>query len=155
MSIEAHRCNVAGCKGFVLFENADFDFNNIPVNKRVGCYAFANPTCSECGKEFLVVPHYMVIDVKDKDSSSYEELESACITDWQKREKARKFEGEIDPYTRIQLFLIQREYTYTVNDVVSEYLQYQEKKCYLSYSMKDCISNLDSEIRALLDSIPN
>lgn len=150
MAIEAHRCNAAGCKGFVVFENADFDFKDMPVDKNTGCYAFDNPSCSECGKEYLVVPHYIVIDVKDKDLGDYEELESACITEWERREKERQYEAETDPHTRIQLFLTQRNYTYSVADVISEYLKFQEHNCYLSHSMKDCISNLEGEIRALI-----
>ncbi|MGG4500415.1 hypothetical protein, partial [Paenibacillus polymyxa] len=93
MSIEAHRCNAAGCKGFVLFENADFDFKDIPTDEKRGVYAFGHPTCSECGKEFLIVPHYVVIDVKSDDFSDSEQIESACITAWEKREKERKYEA--------------------------------------------------------------
>ncbi|MFF2532396.1 hypothetical protein ACFVS2_26140 [Brevibacillus sp. NPDC058079] len=150
MSVEAHRCNVKECKGFVLFENADFDFTNKPLDEKIGCYVFAKPTCSECGKEYLVVPHYVVIDVKDNDVGSFDQLESACMTDWERRERERKFESETDPHTRIQMFLIQRGYTYTVAEVTSEYLKYQKEKCYLSHSMKECISNLESEIKSLL-----
>ncbi|XKK29819.1 hypothetical protein HFP64_00055 [Bacillus sp. AC79A.1] len=28
MAIEAHKCNVKGCNGLVVFENADFDLQN-------------------------------------------------------------------------------------------------------------------------------
>ncbi|HDX9577657.1 TPA: hypothetical protein ROX88_001154 [Bacillus pseudomycoides] len=80
MAIEAHKCNVKGCKGFVAFENADFDLQN-PDTIR-GVYAFANPTCNVCGKEFLVVPSYSVIDF-DEETQEFVEIESACITEWQ------------------------------------------------------------------------
>lgn len=87
MSIEAHHCNQPNCKGFILFENADFDFKDIATNEKYGCYAFDNPTCSECGKDFLVVPHYMVIDIKDNATGDFEQVESACITAYEKRER--------------------------------------------------------------------
>lgn len=37
MAIEAHKCNVKGCNGFVVFENADFDLQNPDTIK--GVYA--------------------------------------------------------------------------------------------------------------------
>jgi hypothetical protein len=87
MSIEAHRCNQEGCNGFVVFDNADFDFKNIPTNKEVGCYSFDEPTCNVCGKEFLVIPYYMVVEIKDKDFGEYEELESCCMTEVEKQKR--------------------------------------------------------------------
>lgn len=36
MSIEAHHCNVPGCKGFVVFENADFDFKDMRTDEKEG-----------------------------------------------------------------------------------------------------------------------
>ncbi|MBP1967138.1 hypothetical protein [Paenibacillus aceris] len=36
------------------------------TDEKYGCYAFDRPHCSECGKEFLVIPYHIVIDVKDK-----------------------------------------------------------------------------------------
>lgn len=91
MAIEAHRCNQERCNGFVVFENADFDFNNMPVDKNTGLYAFDNPKCRSCGKEFLVIPHYIVVEIKDKDLGEYEELESACITEYEKSRVGAKW----------------------------------------------------------------
>lgn len=145
MSIEAHKCNVPGCKGYVVFENADFDFKDMPTDEKTGVYAFANPKCSECDKEFLVVPHYVVIDY-----GAEEIIDSACITAFERREKERKFEVETNPALRINLFLENRGYTYSAHEVIAEYSRYQETGCYLSHSMKDCISNLEDDIRALL-----
>ncbi|WP_083835494.1 hypothetical protein [Paenibacillus dendritiformis] len=101
MSIEAHRCNSPGCKGFVVFDNADFDFKDIPTDKECGCYAFTRPSCSECGKEYLVIPYYIVIDVKDKELAEYEVLESACMSAYEKRERERKFNNETDPSLQV------------------------------------------------------
>lgn len=90
MSIEAHKCNQPGCKGFVVFENADFDLKDIPMDDKYGCYAFDRPYCSECGKEFLVIPYYIVIDPKDKELGDYEQLDSACMTQFERRQRERK-----------------------------------------------------------------
>lgn len=96
MAIEAHKCNAPDCKGFVLFENADFDFEDMQLDDKHGCYAFDRPHCSECGKEFLVVPHYIVIDVIGSPSVDFEQIESACITQFDRRERERKYEAETD-----------------------------------------------------------
>ncbi|EPD81353.1 hypothetical protein [Paenibacillus sp. HGH0039] len=87
MSIEAHKCNKQGCKGFVVFENADFDLRDVPMDEKYRCYAFDRPHCSECGKEFLVVPHYIVIEVTDKDFGDWEQIESACYTEYERRQR--------------------------------------------------------------------
>lgn len=150
MSIEAHKCNVEGCKGFVVFENADFDFKDIQTDKDSGFYAFCKPHCSECGKRFLVVPHYTVIDIIDKDAGDFEELDSTCITKYEKRQKERKYEAETDPSLRIMNYLMECGYTYSVSEVLAEYSRHQELNCYVSFTMKDCFKNLESEIRSLL-----
>lgn len=80
MAIEAHKCNVKGCNGLVVFENADFDLQNPDIIK--GVHALDAPTCNVCGKEFLVVPSYSVIDF-DTETQEFEEIEQACITEWQ------------------------------------------------------------------------
>ncbi|OLR26035.1 hypothetical protein [Bacillus cereus] len=80
MAVEAHRCNVQGCKGLVVFENADFDLQNPGTIK--GVYALDDPTCNVCGKEFLVVPSYSVIDF-DEETGDFEEIEPACMIEWQ------------------------------------------------------------------------
>jgi hypothetical protein len=87
MAIEAHKCNVEGCKGFVTFENADFDLQDIPIDDKYRCYSFGRPTCSECGKEFLIIPYYIVIDVEDGHGYEYEQLDSACMTEVEKRQR--------------------------------------------------------------------
>lgn len=78
MAIEAHRCNVKGCNGLVVFENADYDLQNPDTFK--GVYVFDDPSCNVCGKEFLVVPSYAVIDF-DEEKGDFEEIESACNTE--------------------------------------------------------------------------
>jgi len=151
MSIEAHRCNAKGCKGFVVFENADFDFKDMRVDEKYGFYAFDRPHCSECGKEFVVVPHYIVIDVIDKELGEYDQLDSSCMTAFDKRQRELKFDHETNPHMRIMMFLTERGYTYSVSDVVAEYSKYQEENCYLSHSMKDCITNLENDLKQLLE----
>ena len=85
MSIEAHKCNVDGCKGFIVFENADFDFKNLQTGES-RYYEFDDPTCTECEKQFLVVPHYAVIAI-DENGDIEEGIESACITEYEKHRK--------------------------------------------------------------------
>lgn len=148
MSIEAHHCNVEGCKGFVVFENADFDFNDIPTDFKTGLHAFSDPKCSECGKEYLVVPHYAVIDVKTD-----EIIKSACITEYERREKERKYDAETDASLRIMNYIIRCGYTYTVSEVIAEYSRYKETGCYLSHTMKDCVRNLKDELEEMLAAV--
>ncbi|MED3580346.1 hypothetical protein P4501_21785 [Bacillus thuringiensis] len=50
MAIEAHKCNVIGCSGLVVFENADFDFHNPETIK--GVYAFDNLLVTFVEKSF-------------------------------------------------------------------------------------------------------
>lgn len=83
MSIEAHKCNVPSCKGYVVFENADFDLKDIPVNSDIGAYAFDDPICNECGKTFYVVPHYIVM------YADYDTLDSACMSAVELRNKEK------------------------------------------------------------------
>ncbi|MEB9614020.1 hypothetical protein P4J23_29115 [Bacillus cereus] len=80
MAIEAHRFNAKGCNGLVIFENADYDLQNSDTIK--GVYAFDDSSCNVCGKEFLVVLSYAVIDF-DEEKGDFEEIESACITERQ------------------------------------------------------------------------
>lgn len=146
MSIEAHKCNVRGCKGFIVFENADFDFDNPPVVD--GMYEFASPACSECRKRYKVVPHYSVISVDE--NGNIEEVESACISAWEKRCNELLYESEVDPHRKIQLFINQRGYTYSVLDVLDGYTRQKFGKCYVSHTMKDCISHLENELEELI-----
>lgn len=81
MAYEAQKCNEVNCKGFVVFENADFDFNNLEVGESGFCQ-FDNPICTECGKQYYVVPHYVVIGEGED-----EPIQTACITEWERREK--------------------------------------------------------------------
>lgn len=84
MSVEAHKCNVAGCKGFIVFENADFNYNNPPTVD--GMYEFDDPTCTECGKEYKVVPYHVVIAI-DEHGDVEDDIESVCITAYERRRK--------------------------------------------------------------------
>jgi hypothetical protein len=66
--------------------------------------------------------------------------------------KRLKWVMETDPLMKIQLFLIDRGYAYSSRDVIAEYSKYQEFKCYVSSSMKDCFQYLEEAIKILLDS---
>lgn len=87
MAFEAHKCNEPNCKGFIVFENADFDFNNLQTGDS-GFYEFTSPKCRECGKQYHVVPHYTVISIGKH--GDCEDVRSACITEFERREKEIK-----------------------------------------------------------------
>lgn len=46
-------------------------------------------------------------------------------------------------------FVATREYTYTVNQVVDNYLKYYKNGSYISHSMKDCVQHLVTELEVL------
>lgn len=145
MAFEAWKCVDKDCKGFVVFDNADFDFNNIPILD--GIYAFDDPSCTECGKQYKVVPHYTVITAEDE----FEEASSTCITKFEKREQERKFENETVPYFKVEKFIQLRGYSYSVDSVMNGYRAKQRGE-YISYTMKDCVENLEKELQELVGS---
>lgn len=55
-----------------------------------------------------------------------------------------------EPYVRVIRFLQQRKYSYTVTDVLNGYQQ-KENGYYISHTMKDCVTNLETEIKELLE----
>lgn len=83
MSIQAHRCNQVGCNGFILFDNADFDYK-AAVNKD---YTLDRPTCDTCGKEFMVVVSHVLIEFDEEKHELVDELHECG---YQEFEKARK-----------------------------------------------------------------
>lgn len=85
--VEAWKCDASNCKGFVVFENADFDFNEVGLID--GKHAFTKRQCSECKKEYLVVPHYTVVSNSDDPVA----IEPACITEFEQRDKEFKEKG--------------------------------------------------------------
>lgn len=56
------------------------------------------------------------------------------------RERARQ---------NVERFIAKRDYTYTVDQVVENYLKYYKKGCYISHSMKDCVKHLKAELEVL------
>lgn len=85
--VEAWKCDAPNCEGFVVFENADFDFTEVELID--GKYAFTAPHCSECKKQYLVVPHYIVVSNTDDPVA----IKPVCITEFQKRDKELKKKG--------------------------------------------------------------
>ena len=146
MAFEVYKCVEKDCKGYIVFDNADFDFNDIPVVN--GKYEFASTHCSECGKEYKVVPHYSVI-LLDK-NGDFDEAENVCITAYEKREIERDFEKETDPYEKVKKFINMRGYTYSVKDVIEGYMN-KKQGFYISYTMNDCVNNLEKELMSLVD----
>lgn len=87
-----------------------------------------------------------------------DEQKEAMETAYECMEKVEELEGfkeqlekiEKYPYVRIINFLEKRKYSYTVTDVVNGFQQ-KESGCYISHTMKDCVKNLESEIKELLE----
>lgn len=55
-----------------------------------------------------------------------------------------------NPHTRMQLYILEKGYTYSVSDILKSYLDYDQKGYYVSQNMKDCIADLEDEIKELL-----
>ncbi|WP_161487898.1 hypothetical protein [Paenibacillus glacialis] len=51
------------------------------------------------------------------------------MTAFEKREKERKFELEVDSALKIDYFLEDRGYTYSAHEVIAEYSRFQETRC--------------------------
>lgn len=86
MSVEAWKCNQPDCKGYVVFENADFDIKDLEIIH--GYYAHTDAKCTECEKIYIVVPTYTVANPEEEDNY----LESVCMTEFDKRSKELKGE---------------------------------------------------------------
>lgn len=144
MAIVAWKCVVPNCKGHIVFDDADFDFSKVKTLK--GAYAFYDPHCSECKKEYLVVPHYTVIT--DEEDGDFTEATSTCITEYEKRKREIDFESETSPYDKVRKFIALRGYTYSV-EAVKEGYRDKQLGVYISYTMKDCVEHLENELKML------
>jgi len=84
MSVGVMRCNKEGCNGLVLYEDADYDFRRAI---RDGDWTLDDDlVCDACGRKFkAVITHTYIWE--DEENDDYEELESACITEWEKKHK--------------------------------------------------------------------
>lgn len=49
----------------------------------------------------------------------------------------------------VEGFIAQHSYTYTVDQVIDGYLNYYKQGFYVSYTMKNCIKNLEQELEVL------
>lgn len=145
MSVEAHKCNAPGCKGFIVFDNADINFKNTSIVE--GIHAFVEPSCTECGKQFKVVPHYVVVSIAE-DGELEKDIKPSCITDFERRKMELDFEKEEIPYNKIEKFIRLRGYSYSVENVKEGYLQ-KKNNYYISFTMKDCVTHLEKELDEL------
>lgn len=86
MSLGVMRCNKEGCKGLVLYEDADYDMKQAIKDNT---YTLDdNLVCDTCGRKFkAVITHTYIYE--DEKTGDFEELESACITEWEKKRKRR------------------------------------------------------------------
>lgn len=81
MAFEAWKCIVPNCKGFIVFDNADIDVGK-EVRSTNGFCSYREPTCTECGTEYLVVPHYTVV-INERDG--FQQADPVCITEYERR----------------------------------------------------------------------
>ena len=144
MAIGAHKCVISGCKGYIVFDDADFNFEKIPTVD--GFYEFDNPCCSECNKVYSVIPSYSVILIEE---DNYKKAKNVCITDFERRKIEIEFENETNPYNKIKMFINMRNYSYSVKDVIDGYLSKQRSE-YISYTMTDCVNHLEKELESLV-----
>lgn len=86
MSLGVMRCNKEGCNGLVLYEDADYDMRQAIKDST---YVLDDDlVCDTCGRKFkAVITHTYIYE--DEKTGDYEELESACITEWEKKRKRR------------------------------------------------------------------
>lgn len=84
MSFGCMRCNKDGCNGLVLYEDADYDIKEAVKNGN--WIVDNNLVCDTCGRKFKTVVTHTFIH-EDDETGDIEELESACITEWEKKNR--------------------------------------------------------------------
>lgn len=80
MSIQAHRCNQDNCNGFILAENADYNYEYAMKNNNG---ILDRCKCTECGKEFVMVAAHVLVEV-DEDDMLVDELPQCDIREYEK-----------------------------------------------------------------------
>lgn len=80
MSIQAHKCNQEGCNGFILFDNADFNYKKSINNNE---YVLDKPKCNKCGKEFQVVISHTLIEYDEEKCELLDEVPQCCYTEYE------------------------------------------------------------------------
>lgn len=84
MSIGVMRCNKEGCNGLVIYEDADYNYREAIQN---GSYTLDDDlVCDTCGRKFKAVISHTFIH-EDEETGDIEELDSACITEWEKKHR--------------------------------------------------------------------
>ena len=79
MAFEAHKCNQDGCKGYIVFDNADFDYDEAFEKGE----PLAKPECDTCGKEFAVGISHELFEIDD-DGEPVAKVPMVCITEYEK-----------------------------------------------------------------------
>lgn len=76
------RCNKEDCNGLVVYEDADYNIKEAVLE---GSWVVDNELfCDTCGRKFkAVVTHTFIY--QDEKTDDIEELEQACITEWEKK----------------------------------------------------------------------
>ena len=84
MSIGWMRCNKQGCNGLVLYEDVDYDLKDAILNR--DWIVDNDLVCDICGRKFKAVVTYIIIH-EDEETVDIEELDGACITEWERKHK--------------------------------------------------------------------
>ncbi|MEG3040871.1 MAG: hypothetical protein RR891_02630 [Clostridium sp.] len=84
MSIGCMRCNKNSCNGLIIYEDADYDIKKAVLN---GDWIVDNDLiCDTCGRKFKAVVSHVFVH-EDEATGNIEELDSACITEWEKKHR--------------------------------------------------------------------
>lgn len=82
MAFQAHKCNQVGCKGFIVFDNADFDYDEAVGTGK----PLATPTCNTCKKEFVVGISHELFEI-DEDRQPVATVPMVCFTEFEKSKR--------------------------------------------------------------------
>lgn len=140
MTVQTYRCNQEDCKGYLSFDDAEF--NALELCDKEGDQVYAHPHCTGCGKEYRVVPHYAVATVNQSGVENIERLKRAGAWELVLHEALKKLEQTDDPYEKMAIYINYRGYTYSVEDVKAGYIDHLNG-AYISHSMEDCVRQLE------------
>lgn len=84
MAIGCMRCNREGCRGLVVYEDADYNYREAILD---GSYTVDDDlVCDTCGRKFkAVITHTFIYE--DEENGDVEELDDACITEWERKRR--------------------------------------------------------------------
>lgn len=93
MSIEAMKCTKEKCLGFIVFENADFNYKDALNNHG---HVLDEAECTECKTVYKIVVAYRALEIDEHNEWTGYTAEECCITDYEKRQR------ELDGIERVK-----------------------------------------------------